>query len=104
MHGIPKGRVELTDALDFMYKGLYVKSLDKQRLIEWHKMEYIEIGYSYFGLNKLDTFQYLYYPIRDFDNRLLFAGEHTTADFYGFMEGALKSGFRAASQIGHWLV
>ncbi len=104
IHGRPKTEEELTDVIDFMYKGLYAKSLDKQQLIEWNKMEYIGMGYSYFGLGKLDTYQYLYYPIRNFSDRLLFVGEHTTADFYGFMEGALKSGFRAASQIGHWLI
>lgn len=104
MHGKPPNKEELTYALDSMYKDSYIKSLNKQKLIEWRKKEYIKMGYSYFGLDKLDTYQYLYFPIRQFNNRLLFAGEHTTADFYGFMEGALKSGFRAASQIALWLV
>jgi len=31
--------------------------------------------------------------------RLVFAGEHTDPRFYGFMEGALRSGVRAAEQV-----
>jgi monoamine oxidase len=30
---------------------------------------------------------------------LLFAGEHTSTDYNGFMNGAVQSGLRAARQI-----
>ena len=31
--------------------------------------------------------------------RLQFAGEHTSSDFYGFMNGAVQSGNRAAKAL-----
>ena len=31
---------------------------------------------------------------------LHFAGEHTSLDFQGYMEGALRSGYRCAAEIG----
>jgi monoamine oxidase len=33
------------------------------------------------------------------DGRLIFAGEHTSGDFSGFMNGAVQSGNRAAKEI-----
>jgi monoamine oxidase len=37
----------------------------------------------------------------ELDGRLIFAGEHTSSDFSGFMNGAVESGNRAAKQILH---
>jgi monoamine oxidase len=34
-----------------------------------------------------------------FEKRLYFAGEHTCLPFFGYMEGALQSGARAANAI-----
>ena len=104
MHNEPKIKEELTTVLDLAYKSLYAKSVKKQKFIEWHHEEHIRIGYSYFGLGKLNTLEYLYYPLKKVNRQLLFADEHTTTDLYGFMEGALKSGFRTASQISLLLV
>ena len=36
---------------------------------------------------------------RSSDGRLIFAGEHTSGDFSGFMNGAVQSGNRAAKEI-----
>jgi monoamine oxidase len=33
--------------------------------------------------------------------RILFAGDHTSRDFQGYMNGAVESGLRAAEEIGH---
>ena len=36
---------------------------------------------------------------KPFHDRLFFAGEHTQMDFFGYMEGALRSGERAAEKL-----
>ena len=38
-------------------------------------------------------------PTPELRGRLLFAGEHTSGDFAGFMNGAVQSGNRAAKEI-----
>ena len=38
-------------------------------------------------------------PQPELDGRLIFAGEHTSGDFSGFMNGAVQSGNRAAKEI-----
>ncbi len=38
-------------------------------------------------------------PTPELDGRLHFAGEHTSADFLGYMNGAVESGERAAAEI-----
>ena len=38
-------------------------------------------------------------PAPELDGRLLFAGEHTSTEFSGFMNGAVESGNRAADEI-----
>jgi monoamine oxidase len=35
----------------------------------------------------------------ELDGRLVFAGEHTSGDYSGFMNGAVESGNRAAKEI-----
>jgi monoamine oxidase len=35
----------------------------------------------------------------ELDGRLIFAGEHTSGEFSGFMNGAVQSGNRAAKEI-----
>jgi monoamine oxidase len=35
----------------------------------------------------------------ELEGRLIFAGEHTSPDFSGFMNGAIQSGNRAAQEI-----
>jgi monoamine oxidase len=35
----------------------------------------------------------------ELDGRLIFAGEHTSGEFAGFMNGAVESGNRAAREI-----
>jgi monoamine oxidase len=78
-------------ALDMFNKGL---------IYNWPKKIFIETGYSYTGVGKVTTVnKLLYEPVSDYGNRLIFAGEHTSPSFCGFMEGALQSGFRAALRI-----
>ena len=69
-------------------------------VLNWPKEKYTKCGYSYAAIGKSTTVnRMLYFPVPQFNNRLLFAGEHTQVNFIGFMEGALQSGLRAANQI-----
>ncbi|HEX6856241.1 MAG TPA: FAD-dependent oxidoreductase [Streptosporangiaceae bacterium] len=34
------------------------------------------------------------------EGNLHFAGEHTSQDYQGYIEGALRSGYRCAAEIG----
>jgi monoamine oxidase len=56
---------------------------------------YLQGGYSYWRVGQYTGFSgYEGVP----EGRIHFAGEHTTQDFQGFMEGAVRSGERCASE------
>ena len=64
-------------------------------LSSWHDDPWVRGSYSARGLSS---------PLRDDDlvqpiGPLFFAGEHTAGEWHGLMEGALRSGRRAAEQI-----
>lgn len=64
-------------------------------LSSWHEDPWVRGSYSARSLAS---------PIRDDDlvapiGRLIFAGEHTAGEWHGLMEGALRSGRRAAAQV-----
>lgn len=64
-------------------------------LSSWHDDPWVRGSYSARSLSS---------PIRDLDlvrpiGCLFFAGEHTAGEWHGLMEGALRSGLRAAEQV-----
>jgi monoamine oxidase len=64
-------------------------------LSSWHDDPWVRGAYSARSLSS---------PLRDDDlvkpiGRLFFAGEHTAGEWHGLMEGALRSGRRAAEQV-----
>ena len=64
-------------------------------LSSWHDDPWVRGSYSARSLSS---------PLRDDDlvkpiGPLFFAGEHTAGEWHGLMEGALRSGRRAAEQI-----
>jgi monoamine oxidase len=64
-------------------------------LSTWHEDPWVRGSYSARSLSS---------PLRDADlarpvGPLYFAGEHTAGDWHGLMEGALRSGQRAAAQL-----
>lgn len=69
----------------------------RPRVVDWSRQPFIRTGYSsprpgeVFGIGKK-----LNEPFAD---RLFFAGEHTQLDHFGYMEGAIRSGERAARQL-----
>lgn len=86
--------------MDELYNCKFSCHLQKAKLIEWPNLKYTETGYSFVAVgNAVTVSKKLYYPVKEFCNRLIFAGEHTQINFTGFMEGALQSGLRAADEI-----
>jgi monoamine oxidase len=81
------------------YRG-YASHLDgrnAQLYSDWPNAPFIKAGYwsPYRG----EIFRVSEKLTRPYHDRLFFAGEHTQVDFFGYMEGALRSGERAAETL-----
>jgi monoamine oxidase len=98
---ILKGRVPTPFDFDLGLKRLYrdyASNLKKPRLFsDWPNEPFIKTGYASPETGQIfrigDKF------ITPFRDRLFFAGEHTHMAFFGYMEGALRSGIRAANDV-----
>lgn len=84
---------------DKAVRTIYPNALDTIDCLsyDWSADEWIRGAYCYFGPGDLHRFNpYLTLPA----GRVLFAGEHTApVEFRGYMEGAIRSGQRAAQQV-----
>jgi len=84
--------------LDHLYPGAKKEFEDKQVLMPWGSFPWSKGCYSglrpgqYTSLNGLAAETHL-------GGRLLFAGEHTSVDYGGFMNGAIESGKASAGKI-----
>jgi monoamine oxidase len=87
------------DAFARGLKALFPQYPDRPKtlLVDWATQPFIEAGYASPGLNQIFTIgKELNEPFR---GRMVFAGEHTQMDHFGYMEGAIRSGERAAEQV-----
>jgi monoamine oxidase len=68
-----------------------------RRFLDWPHTPYIETGYSAPAVGQASTV----FPaqLQPYEQCLYFAGEQTSPGFFGYMEGALQSGARAARDI-----
>lgn len=92
---------EFKDELKNLYSGQYDPTpngnVRKTLLANWPEERFIKTGYVSPKINQLiDIGEKLDKP---FHERLFFAGEHTQMDHFGYMEGALRSGARAADTL-----
>jgi monoamine oxidase len=79
-----------------MYRH-YRESLRRGEFIDWEEMEWSRSGYSCPAPGEVCTKgKFLNGAV---SRRLVFAGEHTSMDFFGYMEGALRSGAAAAKLV-----
>ena len=70
--------------------------LDWTKFANWPHEPFIRTGYASPDLGQILTVgKRLHEPFKPFVGRLLFAGEHTEMGYFGYMEGALRSGERA---------
>ena len=84
----------LTDALDWL--GSKDSELLASRQVVWEQDPYARGGYAYFDSGFDPSLRtWLSRPA----GRLFFAGEHTSPDWSGTIEGALRSGERAAADV-----
>jgi monoamine oxidase len=65
--------------------------------MDWTIEPFIETGYA--APKKGEIFTIAKKLLDPFEKWMFFAGEHTTMDFFGYMEGALQSGNRAATAV-----
>lgn len=66
------------------------------RVVVWDKDPWVGGGYAYFDPRfDPDLRPWLARPF----NRIVFAGEHTSVKWQGYMNGALESGMRAAAEL-----
>jgi len=82
------------DGLAKLYPGYKAKA---DRYVDWSRTSWIETGYACPRVGQVTTVaKFLSAPHA---KRLYFAGEHTCMAYFGYMEGALQSGARAAKGI-----
>lgn len=84
----------LVDALDWM--GSRSATLLHSRIVTWEDDPWAQGGYAYFDPG-FDP------HLRDWltrpHGRIIFAGEHTSVTWQGYMNGAVESGLRAAKEV-----
>jgi len=76
-------------------------SVNGPELVEWQRRDYIKTGYSCPQKGHIFKVPAVAPALQNpfGGGRMFLAGEHTQTDFFGFMEGALRSGRRAAKDI-----
>jgi monoamine oxidase len=88
------GHAGLMGALDRLWKMR--KNLLSMHAVTWEKNPWVQGGYAVFGPSYDPTLRsWLARPY----GRILFAGEHTSLRWQGYMNGAVESGLRAAAEI-----
>jgi monoamine oxidase len=83
-------------SLETLYPG-YGRALVGKRLMDWPNEPHVRTGYA--SPRKDQIFTVGQALNRPFGQRLVFAGEHTSMAYFGYMEGALESGRSAAQQV-----
>lgn len=88
-------RANYEHELDKSFAGFSTESTTA-RFHDWPAEKWTGGGYSFPAPGEVTTKLPL---LREFHGPLVFAGEHTSSAFVGYMEGALESGVRAARML-----
>ncbi|MCB9632749.1 MAG: FAD-dependent oxidoreductase [Sandaracinus sp.] len=83
-------------ALDGVFPGVAAARDEHHATFHWPGFAWTKGSYACFGPGQFAAF---HGAEAERVGRLFFAGEHTSADFQGFMEGAAESGVRAANEV-----
>lgn len=84
--------------LDQVFPGAKAAYLGKRVMSHWPSQKFMRGSYTCPLVGQFTTMlEHCATP--ELDGRLVFAGEHTSADFSGFMSGAIESGNRAAKEV-----
>jgi len=84
-------------AIETLYPDLKTNVVSEQ-FVNWPKIRFTGAGYSCPAPGQVTT---VAPKLIEGSGRLVFAGEHTSMAFFGYMEGALESGLRAAQYVAH---
>jgi monoamine oxidase len=89
---------KLPEELNQVFPGIGDKSDGKRAIMDWTKYQFTQGSYS---CPLVDQHTTLLEAVSksELTGRLIFAGEHTSDDFIGFMNGGVESGNRAAKEI-----
>jgi monoamine oxidase len=89
-------RRAIGEELDKVFPG-YSRQVEKTMFLGWPREAFTKCGYSALAPGQVTTcWPKIHEGFRD---RLFFAGEHTSLNFPGFMEGALHSGAKLARRL-----
>jgi monoamine oxidase len=76
--------------------GTATAQLLHSRMVIWEEDPWVRGGYAYFHAGHDPNLRrWLARPF----GRILFAGEHTSLKWQGYMNGAVESGLRAATEV-----
>lgn len=84
--------------LDRVFPGIKEKFDGKRAMMNWPEYKLTKGSYACPLVGQYLT-SLAAAPGAELDGRLIFAGEHTSGDYSGFMNGAVESGNRAAQEI-----
>jgi monoamine oxidase len=86
------------DELDRVFPGVAGKFDGKRAVMNWPEYKFTRGSYTCPLVGQYTTLLKVAGE-PELDGRLIFAGEHTSGEFSGFMNGAVRSGNRAAKEI-----
>jgi monoamine oxidase len=86
------------DELNRVFPGIAGKFDGKRAVMNWPEYKFTRGSYTCPLVGQYTTLLKVAGE-PELDSRLIFAGEHTSGDFSGFMNGAVQSGNRAAKEI-----
>lgn len=93
----PAARAKLfLSQIEPLLPGLTVKWNGKATTDVWQHNKWARGSYSYYGVNQYTTLAGVEAEV---EGRVHFAGEHTSTEYQGYMNGAVDSGERAAREI-----
>ena len=89
---------KLKDEVNRIFPGIKDKFDGKRAMLNWPEYKFTKGSYSCPLVGQYLTFLETA-ATPELDGRLLFAGEHTSADFAGYMNGGVESGNRVAKEL-----
>jgi monoamine oxidase len=89
---------KLKDELNRVFPGIRDKFDGKRAMMNWPEYRFVRGSYTCPLVGQYTTLLDAA-PTPELDGRLVFAGEHTSGDYSGFMNGAVESGNRAAEEL-----
>lgn len=89
-------RAGLLEVLNRVFPGVRAAARAENVLVTWADEPFAKGGYALYAPGQVTTMRGCE---GEREGKLFFAGEHTSLEAQGFMEGAVRSGVRAASEV-----